>query len=377
MPVKIGAHPVLFKIFVREFYRQNTGFIWLMLFVGLVLTPGRAHLQLARMAAYNPAFLWLFFGPLWAFYALKVQIFVRKAWQKPENEICYLLACFSRRDISRQWIVVQAGLMAPVLAWAAFLIEVMATEQQFAAVSGVLFLCLILHLTLLYDILGLIFHPNTGPLRIFQVPDFSWPEWGFGSFLYLRRLLHEGKGIAFLTKTLSVFLIWGVCRLFYTDQYDSRLVSLGLLFSGGIHTGIMQFWQRMDFKENLWIRNLPLSLGERFIQWSFACILISLPEMVLLSFRLPDAISPDYLPGSALFFTGIIAYSFHFQYYKPPSPEAPPTHIMAVIFVMALLIMYGCPLWIPGAELWAVSAYFFWRYYHRAEWKPEEPPEDD
>jgi hypothetical protein len=44
---------------------------------------------------------------------------------------------------------------------------------------------------------------------------------------------------------------------------------------------------------------------------------------------------------------------------------------------MALLIMYGCPLWIPGAELWVVSAYFFWRYYHRAEWKPEESPEDE
>jgi hypothetical protein len=372
MAIREWIHPVLWKIFVREYYRQNLGFLSLILFFGIGILPLRSHFDLAEIAAGNPLFFMALYGTLWILYALKVQVFLLKAWKKPENELCFHLACFRLKSILRQLVLVQMAMMMPVLSYALFVGKVLLSTQNFATPFLAFLLLASLLIIPVFQIQRLVYQPNISQNSTWGNFKIAWPRNGFASFLYIRWLFWDGKWMLLLLKISSLFVVWGVCQLFYTDQYDERLLSLGLLISASLHASISYFWQRTDFLQNLWMRNLPISQPKRFFQLALVFVLISLPEMLLLAKNLPDEISFSYLPGAWIFFLGILAFGFHYQYFKPLHPEEPQKAILSSFFMLAIIIMYRIPVLIPGLILGLIAAFFFTKYYFKAEWKLEE-----
>lgn len=102
------AYPILYKVLVREFYRQHaTLFILAIAFFGGVMS-GREHLALGLFLISTPENTLILFT-VWLPYAVKAFAFIAQALTKSENEFIYHFRLYPRANqfgcILKCWMI--------------------------------------------------------------------------------------------------------------------------------------------------------------------------------------------------------------------------------------------------------------------------------
>jgi hypothetical protein len=362
---------ILFKVLVSAYYRQNAGFFLFLFIVAFGLFTGTQHVQLGRYAVHFFPYLAMIYGTLWVLYTLKVWIFIFKSFANSKNEFLYLIRLYSIWDQVKSLALVQFSLLQPIIAYGVFLVYLGIEELAWMSVLGIFFIFafLICAPVLLY--LRLLKSPNSGqnlPGLITLLPiklRITYPL--FFSF----QLLQHQKTLLFLTKILTCFLITGVCLLYKTDQYDERLISIGLLLAGISLNFMTNQYHSFEQSKLLLIRNLPFSSTKRFGLYALAYGLLLIPEYLFLVRYLPKELGYEIAFQGAIYLVSFVVLFHMYLYFNPSNPEKSGKVLFATFFFNLVLIMFKIPVWILSITMLSIAVLLFRKYYEKVEYENE------
>ena len=354
------------KLIVRQFYLQNTGlFLVVLMLVGGFLSSAE-HIALATYALHDGFFLTAYFI-FWLLYTLYTIRFSLQVFQK--NDLLQLFRLIPPGKRIAVLYLLHLQLLAPVIAYAGFMLWV-GSSQHTTATNAVLVLIVgLLSVLPLPFVERALQNPNpeqfTGNLTAWLRQRFTTPY----GFFFIRYLFREQAATLLLTKTGSCLLTIGVLAIYPTDDYDIRLLSLGMLLAAAFHAGIVFELYQFEAMQLLLLRNLPLSIANRGVSYVGILALIISPEAFLLLKNHPADVSVPAITGVWAFGLSLLLL----QYVALLSRHQARDRFMSLLFWPVIgcffLIMYRLPVWgLAGAGL-AVAAVLFIRNYYRSSWE--------
>lgn len=358
---------ILYKTLVREYYRQNTGFLFLVLMFGFGILRPEDHITLAAYVFASPFLLVLVFG-IWALYHLKTLFFVRQRFLWDSHSFLYdlvLLPAPARRFLL--WAV-QMMLWLPVLAYAAFVGYYGWITGRHSAVlftAGYLLLC---PLTGVWAYEYRLFRPNPdtrlSKLSAYINRRFTKPYWSY----FVLYLFNQAPVLLFLTKVFTCLAVVGVCKLYPTDSYDERLFSLAGAAIGMIHLVVLLHLYEFEHVQLPLLRNLPLTLGKRFFNYSGLFTLLMLPETLFLFRYLPKGVSFLY----AFEWWGLLIGLFWLIYGRFLQKHHTMEHLLKLgiytFIALYFMVMFRLPVLLIIALSLGAGVWLFNRHYYRSEY---------
>ena len=164
-------------------------------------------------------------------------------------------------------------------------------------------------------------------------------------------LRHEPLSLL-LTKVISGGLLVGVCRLYPTDDYDQRLLLIGLMLTIITHSQVGRQLSAFEQRYLLLLPNLPLSVVERFGRYALIYGLIWLPELLILLRNCPSEIQFAYMGSLGLTGWGWLLLLHGLAYGRDMSPDRWQTAVFWGFIIGLLSIMFGLPLVVWGVVGW-------------------------
>lgn len=363
---------LLFKVLVRSYYLRNTGFFLVLMIAGFGFFRGEDHVRLAEAALQSLPFMAMLFMSLWFLYTVKSSLYVLNSFTDPQQKFLYHLRLLPASEQLRQLFVVQAGLLQPILAYGLFVIYRGVKLEAWLAVAVVVLVFLALLILPIPVFMQALTRPNAAQkirtFRSFINLKFTKPY----PFFFIQHLLEDQKMVLFLSKLLSGFLIVGVCRLYGTDTYDHRLISIGVLLAAFSHSGFIPLFHSFENQHLLFSRNLPIPILTRLFSQVQTFLLLLIPEFLLLIRHLPDGIGFGYLPGAFLFLCGLTLLLHLYRYFNPNQPDTAAKVQFALFFGSLLAIMFRIPVIVPGLLFLATGTFLFRRFYPTVEYSVEE-----
>jgi hypothetical protein len=284
---------VLNKTLVVEFYRQNAGFLFLVILFGFGFLRPEDHIALMRYVFASP-FLLVLLWAIWGLYHFKTIWFVQQRLGLSSHSFLYNLVLVSRFERWLLLVLAQFSIWLPVVMYAIFVGYYGWQFGQYMAVISTAIFLITMPLSALCLYEYRLFRPNPdkrlGVVNTYFNRRFAKPYCSF----FLLHLLKVDTVSFFLTKTFTVGITVGLCLLYPTDNYDQRRLSLGALLIGVAHASILLHLYEFEHLQLPILRNLPLSQSQRFGQYMLLFLLLLLPETVVLLRYLPVALSYGY-----------------------------------------------------------------------------------
>jgi hypothetical protein len=193
---------------------------------------------------------------------------------------------------------------------------------------------------------------------------FSKPYWSY----FILYLFNQSPILLFLSKGFTCFVVFVICKIYPTDSYDERLLSLAALTVAMTHTVMLLHLYEFEHLQLTLLRNLPFTLSQRFVQYSLLFGLLLLPEALFLLRYLPQEVSVVY----ALGWWGFLLAMFWLIYGRFLQKHYIMDTLMRQGFYVFLsfffLIMFRVPLIILIISTLFVGIYLFNRYYYLSEY---------
>lgn len=276
---------VVIRSMVQPFYRQNGGLLAFLFFI-MVLAVGRAndvglleyHLSLIRGMLTTVVFF-CFVLSAWLLYAWKCAQFVKRLLLRPEFSFLHLLAQVDRIRAYRVLLWVQILLFLPVRSYAVIILVVGYRHHWYVGSTGVLVFNLGVCSGVAYRYISLVGRPDVGrssggwklPLPMAR---------SYGEFL-IRYVLTRRKLLFLGIKLYSCGMLYLTLRGRTGDETGSRM---GLLFySTGVlgHGVLIYLLKEMEESRLAFYRGLPVSVGQRLIQYGVFFLFLLIPETVI------------------------------------------------------------------------------------------------
>jgi hypothetical protein len=331
---------VLLRTLVQPYYTRNAGFLGVILYLAFGFMRPMDHHALIAAILTSPFLLALTAG-LWGLYTLRATIFVRQLLDEPPQRFLLTARLLPRPLRWGGWLLVAIMLLIPVEAYAGWMVQRGIFHQTWVAnwiVIGVV-------TALVAASAGAIDHRIRHPYPA-QTIRFPRPNWTIPYTLFYPAFLLRHRPVAFLlTKAVSLGLLIGVCRLYPTDDYDQRLLLIGLMMSVLAYAPICRTF--FEF-ETTWLRvlpNLPFSRFHRLSRYALTYALIWLPELPVLLQNKPQTVSFGYM--ALLWLTGWgWLMVFHVRSYRPNwNPDRWQQKLLFGFLAGLVLIMFGFPAW--------------------------------
>lgn len=341
------------RIFVGPFYAKNAGTFLVILLLAFGFLSGREHKALITAALGSP-FLLIIVFVLWGLYLLKTTSFVRQALSAPEH--LFLQAFWLVPNVTRYalWLAIQTALLFPIIAYAGWMVQLATTYQKWDSLSAIIgyVVSLILAGVALND--HRLRHPSTDTFRL---PNFTF-KLPYELFFPTHWLRSEPLSLV-LTKAFSGLLLAGVCRLYPTDDYDQRLLLIGLMLALLGHAQVSGQIRAFERQYLLFLQNLPLSWLQRFSRYALTYGLIWLPEWLILLRNCPPGVRLEYVIWLWLTGWGWLMLMHSLAYGRAIVPDRWLTGVFAGFIIGLLAIMFGLPVgaWLALGWLGAVG---FW-----------------
>lgn len=345
---------MLNRVFVSQFYARNAGTFLVIILLAFGFLSANEHRALIIAAIGSPFFLGIVFI-LWTLYLIKTIAFVLDVLTAPEHlflQTFWLVPTTTRRAL---WLSIQTGLLFPVIAYAGWMVQIGVHYERWGSVSAIILVILGLLLTgaLLADYR--LRHPSPDALRL---PHFAI-KLPYELFFPTYWLRYEPLSFV-LTKAFSGLLLAGVCRLYPTDDYDERLLLIGLLLAVLGHSQVSGQVKSFERTYLLFLPNLPISWLQRLGRYALTYGLLWLPELLILLRNCPTGIRLDYVLWLWLAGWGWLLLMHCLAYGRDILPERWLSGVMAGFIGGLLLIMFGLPV---GAWLvfgWVGSGLLAW-----------------
>ena len=360
---------ILYKSFVQTFYKQNAGLFAFLVFI-MVASVGRAnaaglleyHFTLIRAMLTDNKFL-AFVLIAWLLYALKCEQFMADKLQEKNYSFISLLNTKSTSFVSARMLQVQLMFFLPVILYAVFCIWIGIVHQWYVNTIIVCLFILIVCLT------GAWRYDRLIRKKIRSVPLLKI-DFLLSKGLYVRFVLqYIGARLKMLFLAIKVFsclFVFGMLLNHSKEEYDMSMFllfySFGLMGHGVL---IYKIRQMEEFSLGFY-RGLPVSLSSRLIQYAVLCLILLIPEIVIIALMTP--IHLDYANALMLIFFGwgvlILLISLLFiQLFKPFAYLKIISGIYLMVFI-AVLTGLIVPFTIC---LFLISGYLFYHHYYRFE----------
>lgn len=357
------------KLIVRQFYLQNTGLFLVVLMLSFGFLSSAEHIALATYALHDLAFLSIYMA-LWVIYAVYAIRFSLQLFQTTDLLQLFRLIPPVKRVVILYFLHLQ--LLAPVILYAGFMLWV-GNKQQTTMANGIVILTIsMLSILPLPFVERALRNPNpeqfTGNLGAWLRQRLTTP---YGLF-FVRYLFREQPATLFLTKTGSCLVTIGVLALYPTDDYDIRLLSLGMLLSAAFHAGIIFELYQFEATQLLLLRNLPLSIPKRLMNYVGMIALIISPEAVILIYNHPTDVAIPAIIGVWAFGLSLLMLQFVALLSHHHDRDRFMSRLFWPIIGCFFLIMYRLPVWgLALAGLGAASVLFVFKYY-KSSWETGE-----
>ncbi|MFD1143840.1 hypothetical protein ACFQ4C_22110 [Larkinella insperata] len=357
------------KLIVRQFYLQNSGLFLVVLLLGFGFLSSNEHIALATYALHDSVFL-AGYVALWLLYTAYVIHFQRQLLHTTNLlQFFRLIPAVKRLSV---FYLLNLQLLAPVVLYAGFMLWVGVQQRTTTANGSLILIAGTLSLLPLPFIERALHNPNpelfTGYLGNWLRQTLTTP---YGLF-FIRYLFREQPITLLLTKAGSCLLTAGILLLYPTDDYDIRLLSLGMLLSAAFHAGVVFELYQFEARQLMLLRNLPLPLARRLLLYGGIQALLLIPEALLLIVRGPETVSLLDLAG--VWFLGFSL--LWLQFAALLTRHQPRDRFVATLFwpliAFFLLIMYRLPAGSLASLSIVVATSLFIRNFYRSTWEEND-----
>lgn len=273
----------------REYHRQSIGLYLLILLAAFGFLRGEEHIQLVTLFM-SRAELLVIVCIAWGFHVVKTSFFFVKLIQQSTYEFLFDAALLPNKRKWLQLLAMQVSLNAVFLFYAVFMLIIGINQSQWISV-GILII-----VNLIYIVLPVLWkskllqHPASfnHKLALFTIqhPKVSLSKWLFFSVF----LLKKESFYLLLQKIFAAIIIMGMAYFYPTDDYDERLLKLGLFLVASGYFTLAQHFGKYYEGSMLFSRNLPIGIGSIFLGYIVNGVLFTLPELLLFISYLPAGV---------------------------------------------------------------------------------------
>lgn len=351
---------VLYRTLVLPFYVRNAGTFLVVVLLAFGFMRPMDHEALITAALGSPFLLSLIIG-LWVLYTLRTVSFVRKQLAMPEH---LFLRTFQLVPTQRRWllwITLLTNLLVPVIGYAIWMIMRAIHHQTWGSLAGVILSVVALILGGAWASDYRLHHHRPEAIRL-PALNVRLPYELFFPTYWLR---HEPLSL-FLTKLISWGLLVGVCRLYPTDDYDERLLLIGLMLSLITHSQVSRQLNEFEQRYLIFLPNLPLSGWQRLGRYALTYGLLWLPEFFILIRNNPTAVRWDYMGCLWLTGWGWLLQMHSLAYGRNVSPERWQSGVFWSFIGGLLAIMFSVPVGVWLAVGWlSATGVWHWSFNQR------------
>ncbi|KPM49615.1 hypothetical protein [Jiulongibacter sediminis] len=355
---------MLQRTLVREYYRQNVAFYLFLLLFCFGFMSGQEHRQLITVIMARPALL-IFVGLAWFFHVLKSALFVHQTLQEQEYAF---LQDNSILPFKHKWtslLALQLNLNLPFALYAAAMMTLGLMNQNYISVALVISVNLVLLFApvIWLNRRFLNFNKEIGITKYFKFQFIPKHR----IFYFVRFLLNEKWVLYVSMKIYSVFFIVAAARLFPTDEYDFRLLGLGVflgsvgLFPLGVEKINFES-QKLGFE-----RNLPFDQASKFTSIVLEAFVLIIPEIILIAYNWFDKVSLFQLAGAILYLLAALTFWYCIQYSSFASRKDFNSKMFFVAVFQFLLVMFKVPLLLSAIIILTLSGFIVRRNYYNFE----------
>jgi hypothetical protein len=349
---------ILHRLLALPFYVRNAGTFGVVFYFAFGFMRPIDHEALI-VAALGSPFLLLVLFVLWVLYTARAVGFIHGQLAAPDHLFLQTFRLVPAPTRWLYWFVLIATLLLPVIGYAGWM---MARAVHFHAWGALLALTATVVVLTGSGMAGADYrlqHPSPDSVSL---PGFTFrlPYVLFFPTYWLR---YEPLSLL-LTKLISGGLLVGICRLYPTDDYDQRLLLIGLMLAVITHSQVGRQLQAFEQRYLLLLPNLPFSNPQRFLRYGLIHGLVWLPELLILLRNGPESVSYGYITG--LWFTGWCWLMFmHGLAYSRAIPAERWQTILFSSFIGGLVtIMFGLPLLAWGVIGWLGAVACWTRVAH-------------
>lgn len=362
---------MLQKAIVQEYYRRNVGFFLVVLLFAFGFLRKIEHIAIAQYVLQSYFLMGMVFG-LWTLYSLKTIAFVRRQFGHPAYQFLYQLRLFPARVRWFQLAFMQANLLIPIMAYSVFMLYLGVGLQTWA--SNILIICFLVFLTLaplwLYE--RMLRHPNPeqtiGKIRNYFNQRITWPYPTF----FIRYLLQHQAVLLALTKGFSCLILLGVLLLYPTDDYDERLLSLGMLFATIAHVILVYQHYEFEHQQLPLLRNLPILLSKRFVQYLLIYSLLLFPEVIILLRNWPESVKYVFLLRLVIFGIGNLLLIHNILFVKHLKQDKLTERAFWGVIIGFFLVMFRLDVGVIALLSLMTSVVIFKRFFYRSAYVIEK-----
>jgi hypothetical protein len=183
---------------------------------------------------------------------------------------------------------------------------------------------------------------------------------------YVEWILRRDPVMVSGTKIFCAALIFGVCVLYRSENYDWRLIAMAT--TGSAIANLLILFQIQNFETHhvSWIRNMPVPKTKRFL-WILSVIVILLvPEFAVLTKHFPENLPAHWLLLNMLYAISLAAFFFGLLHAGAAPVETIVRRSFWIFILLIVLILFKVPLiaiilltLITGFTLYSKNYYLF------------------
>lgn len=362
---------ILYKTIVAEYFRQNVVFYAAILFFAGGMLRANEHIELGKLIVASKTLMFFTFL-LWFLHTIKVTLFTIRLLNTKNYEFLFHLRLFSLQKRFFLLSNIQFSLILPTFIYSLFLIYLAFTTQNFASI----FYIILINAFFIFG--GVWFYdlqlkkPNTESKISASLTNILPKFRTLPYFFYVRYIISKQPVLFLLSLLWGVFVLNGVCQLYFTDDYDERLLAIGGLFVVGGIIPNGQFFFDLEFSKLSFIRNLPISIFQRFSLIVFSFFLTFIPFALTLFRNIPSDVGYLWVISLLCSMVSINTLIYLLNFINFEDTDNYWKTVFMLIIVFFVLIMFKVNVLFMAMLNFAWSYFIYQKRYFITEYQPKK-----
>jgi hypothetical protein len=362
---------VLNAIFVREFYLAHAGFFLFVVAIAGGFMRSYEHLALAEFFISTPTVMTI---PIlvWIHYAIKVINFNDETLSLDENGF---LSCFVFLPSGEKWtlaIRVAALQLLPVFLYGSFLCVVAGKYQLFLPILMACLSCgLLLWATSFRLIHGLSYSRHEKKISFVSRMLNTRMTKPFPLF-FIEWVVRNDFVALIGTKIFTMLAIFGITKLYATDSYDIRLISLGIIISSSANAMLIHALHRFENFHTPFLKGLPLSFFKRLVYTLMTMITLMLPEVIVLTRSFPTGLTWTEYVGTFTLMLSIPILFYGGLFTRDRNQQEMMNIVFALAIAWFVAVLFKIPAGLIAAVDIAFGVYLWQKFYYSFEYISKE-----
>ncbi len=291
---------IINRCIVVEFYKQNAAFFGLIFLILFGFIKSGEHIAIGSFLVATPSALYYLYI-LWLVYLIKVILFIIPAINKEDNHFMEVFCLLPMKLKINTVTLASVQLLMPIIAYALFLISLAFPHAFYISIFS-----LALSLCIFISVISYFFYAKLNALPhekvTFQIRVFN--KITIPSFLFfIEHMLRKEIVLLLLSKFYVCALLIGTSILYTTDQFDLRLLTIGVLLAFVGNVAIVHKYVWFRHYQMAFLKNLPLPLFTRLSSQVITFTVLLIPEFLVLSRHYP--LEPHFLDITGIVLFGI------------------------------------------------------------------------